>query len=436
MGLRSFLFLQGTASPFFSNFATKLNDIGFQYYRVNFCGGDQLFSTKNNNNTDSDRNWNYTDIPENFSQWLGNKLNRYRITDIILFGDSRPLHMQAIKLATQQCIQVHVFEEGYLRPNWLTLEKHGANANSSLPKNPQWYLDYSHSIKSLKPRNETGYRLKIRALHDIRYHINSFLQRKSFPHYRTHRPRTPLTEYLGWSYRFPTLLFHEQLNKITIKKLINSKEEFYLLPLQLDADIQIRIHSSFRNMKEVMQRVLRSFATHAPSNSKIVIKNHPLDTGLEHYNSYLKKLAKKLGIVGRIIYIETGNLPKLLDAAKGTVVVNSTVGIISLRHQCPTCVLGNAIYDMKGLTFQGGLHNFWQQGNKPDQTLFQAFEKTVIDLTQINGDFYTKKGINMAVEACIKHLSLNSERTAIKIMQPAEYTDMLQSERLLAKECK
>lgn len=280
MGLRSFLFLQGTASPFFSTFATKLNDIGFRYYRVNFCGGDQLFSTKNNH-TDGEHNWNYTGIPENFSQWLSKKLNHYRITDILLFGDSRPLHIQAIKLATQQCIQVHVFEEGYLRPDWLTLEKHGANANSSLPREPQWYLDYSRSIKKPKPRNETSYRLKVRVLHDMRYHINSFLQRKQFPHYRTHRPRTPLVEYLGWSGRFPTLLFYEQLNKLTINRLIKSKTVFYVLPLQLDSDIQIRIHSSFRHMKDVIRRVLQSFAAHAPSNSKIVIKNHPLDTGLD-----------------------------------------------------------------------------------------------------------------------------------------------------------
>jgi capsular polysaccharide export protein len=428
MGLRSFLFLQGTASPFFSTFSNKLNDIGFQHYRVNFCGGDQLFSTGSNS-------WNYTDAPKHFSQWLSAKLNTHRITDIILFGDARPLHAQAIKLAAEQHINVHVFEEGYLRPNWLTLEKNGANANSSLPRDPQWYLDYAHSITHVKQRSETGYRLKVRAWHDVRYHISSFFQRKTFPYYRTHRPRAPMTEYLGWMYRFPTLLVHEQRNKQTIKKLVDSKEAFYLFPLQLNADVQIRIHSSFSNIKAVIQRVLTSFAEHAPANSKIVIKNHPLDTGLERYSRYLKKLSKELGIVGRVIYMETGNLPLLLDAAKGTVLVNSTVGMTALLHDCPTCVLGTAIYDLKGLTFQGGLNDFWQQGTAPDKILCQAFQKTVIHLTQINGDFYTQKGIGMAVDACIDHLALESTKAAVTTTKKrSDYTDMLQADRIFAKE--
>ena len=38
------------------------------------------------------------------------------ITDIVLYGDTRPTHAEAIKLAKALDWRVHVFEEGYLRP--------------------------------------------------------------------------------------------------------------------------------------------------------------------------------------------------------------------------------------------------------------------------------------------------------------------------------
>ena len=38
------------------------------------------------------------------------------ITDIVLYGDTRPIHAEAIKLAKALDLRVHVFEKGYLRP--------------------------------------------------------------------------------------------------------------------------------------------------------------------------------------------------------------------------------------------------------------------------------------------------------------------------------
>jgi capsular polysaccharide export protein len=54
------------------------------------------------------------------------------ITDIVLYGDTRPLHAEAIKLAKGLDLRVHVFEEGYLRPYWVNYERGGANGNSRL----------------------------------------------------------------------------------------------------------------------------------------------------------------------------------------------------------------------------------------------------------------------------------------------------------------
>ena len=54
------------------------------------------------------------------------------VTDIVLYGDTRPIHQLAIKSAKEFEINVHIFEEGYLRPYWITYERDGANGHSRL----------------------------------------------------------------------------------------------------------------------------------------------------------------------------------------------------------------------------------------------------------------------------------------------------------------
>ena len=52
------------------------------------------------------------------------------ITDLVLYGDTRPIHAMAIARAKAAGVTVHVFEEGYLRPWWVTYERGGANGHS------------------------------------------------------------------------------------------------------------------------------------------------------------------------------------------------------------------------------------------------------------------------------------------------------------------
>jgi len=408
---RSILFLQGVASPFFSSLAERLADEGCAVYRVNFCGGDCLFDhsfhrlvlqkVKRTHNGNHKTTWDYQDPIEQFPFWLGKKLVKHAITDIVLFGDSRPVHVEAIKLANLKNINIHVYEEGYVRPCRITLEKNGVNANSSLPQNADWYHKNGGKFPTHTVDN-TGNSLLIRAWHDARYHLASFVMRKKFPYYSTHRPDSPLTEYMGWAKRFPTLLFHDWNSNRIVADLIKAKTEFYFLPLQLSADTQIRIHSSFENVSQVIEHTIRSFADHAPAHTKLLIKNHPLDTGLVNYKKLIKTLEQQHQLTGRVVYLEDGYLPTMVRKAKGVVLVNSTVGTSSLFHRRPTCVLGEAVYNMQGLTYQGGLDRFWTEGKPPEVSLYHKFFNTLVHLTQVNGDLYSSKGIKMSVEGSMR----------------------------------
>lgn len=421
MSSRSFLFLQGVASPFFSELGRALINEGHKVSRINFCGGDYFFSKAFDSN--KVYSTNYNNPLDALPKFIERLLNEKQISDIILFGDTRPIHKASIDLAKQNNINIHVFEEGYLRPSWITLDKEGVNANSKLSKDPQWYRDFvrtslsKETIETHKPK-DTGKQMRPRAWHDMRYHFAGLLLKPLFPTYRTHRPETPLTEYVGWIKRFPRIsLFHKKQAEETIQMLVSEKRDFYVLPLQLNADAQMREHSPIKTVLEVIEITLRSFAKYAPTNSLLIIKNHPLDTGLINYLSKIKQATLENGIKpNRVIYLETGDLNTLLEYAKGTVLVNSTVGMSALAANCPTITLGSAIYDIPGLTYQGKLDDFWVDAlkldNKPDDGLFNDFKKSLIALNQINGDFYTRKGIKMAVLGSLPFLDPDNHQSS------------------------
>ena len=403
MSRRSFLLLQGVATPFFTELGKALEKAGHKVLRVNFSGGDLLagrfFSI-------SLKHINYRDKPENLGAFYETIFRQYQITDVLLFGDTRPVHQEAIKLCKLNNIRLYVYEEGYLRPNWVTLDKGGVNAYSTLPKDPDWYLDYARKQQLGEPKNiRVGGSLAIRAWHDIRYHFSNMLLHYYFPHYESHRPERALKEYWGWIRRFPMLWFY--LNKSSrkqIDKLLVDNKPFYLLPLQLDADSQIRVHSPFNNLTEVIQKTIASFAQYAPENSKLVIKIHPLDPWFVDFPRVIAAQLKKHQLdPQRIVYLESGDLYTLLGKAKGTVLVNSTVGTSALAQGCPVIALGEAIYDMPKLTFQGELDQFWNEAKPPDKAVFDAFRSSIIDLTQINGCFYYRKGIDYAVKGSLDY---------------------------------
>src|SRR5690606_28117416 len=119
-----------------------------------------------------------------------------------------------------------------------------------------------------------------------------------------------------------------------------SRQPYFLLPLQLDSDWQIRKHSSFRDMGEVLDLALASFKNHAPEATRLVVKVHPMDNGLIDRLAQARTKATLLGIAERVDIIDGGDLDLLLQHASGTVVVNSTVGLSAMRHGCPTIALG------------------------------------------------------------------------------------------------
>ncbi len=386
-GLSSFnnkrvLLLQGPLGPFFKHFSIDLEAAGAQVYKVNFNGGDLLFYPRNA--------INYRGKMSDWPEFLEKVLLKYEIDLVLLFGDCRPVHKSARVMAKFHDIELGVFEEGYVRPDYITLERSGVNAHSELSKNPQFYqdlppIDVPETLKTLPS-------LWHAVLWTVLYSWGCMFLLPFFILYKHHRSFFPWQgSYWIWSafrkVRYSIKERHRQ------KELVEKYDKhFYLLPLQVHNDAQIHQHSDFPTVESFLRYVVASFKEHAPKDTILVIKHHPLDRGHRDYTRLINRLAKRFDIRQRLIYIHDQHLPTLLNHTKGVVVLNSTVGLSALHHNANVIACGNALYDMPGLTYQGKLDHFWNEtvARPVDKDLLRQFTQYIIDKTQINGNFYRR----------------------------------------------
>jgi capsular polysaccharide export protein len=403
--MRRFLFLQGVCSPFFARLAGHLEEGGHAVFKVNFNAGDFAYWQGRNA-------YAFRGRPSEMPEFLDRVYRDCGITDQVLFGDRRPVHRPAVEHAERFGIRTHVFEEGYFRPHWVTLEREGVNGHSLLPRDPDWFWIAGGDLPDAAPALPFASPFWKRAAHDVAYHSAGIANAIAFPRYRTHAPVSAPVEYLGYIRRFSMMRFWKPRDAALIDSLVAGAAPYYVLPLQLGSDAQIRDHSRFAGMDEVMEFVVASFAARAPVGSRLVIKNHPLDMGLLGYQSVIAGLERRYDVAGRIDYLESGNLELLCAHARALVTVNSTVGGVSLALDCPTTTLSDPIYNLPGLTIQGALDDFWSESQPPDSELFRRFRNVVIHATQINGGFYCKAGIDLAAR--------NSARVLAAEISPLE----------------
>jgi capsular polysaccharide export protein len=413
---RSFLFLQGNASRFFGDLGRALRERGYEVRRINFHGGDRLF-------------WplgGAVDYRLGLRAWprfLESHLDRWGVTDILLFGDCRPLHGIAVRIAKARGIRVHVFDEGYLRPNWITMDLGGTNGHSSLPRDPAWYRLAAGKLPPWQEPVEAENEFFRRSVDDVFYYIAMMLSAPLYPGYRTHRPWNPLVEYAGWLYRFARAPAEKRRIAAGLDRLSASRRRYFFFPLQLDCDSQIRHHSSFGRMAPAIRAVLGSFAKHAPPDCLLVVKEHPLDNCLTNWRRMTARIAEAAGIGDRVIYFENGPLEAMIAGAEGVVTVNSTSGFLALQSGKPLIALGKAIYAIPGITDQRALDAFWTDPQPPDSAAFDAFRRVAVARTQINGGFFSRRGVHLAVAGAVKRLEGALTEATVTAIAPGAVQD-------------
>ena len=380
------LMLQGPVGPFFARFAQDLTLAGATVFKVNFNAGDWLFSRGNA----FARVFDFTGDLSAWPGFFGDLLQRLSIDTVFLFGDCRPVHVAALRVIQQRGVHAGVFEEGYLRPDYITLERDGVNNNSSLPGDPRFYLGQPlHQEPASEP---LGSSYAQAAKWAMLYYGAASLGRFRFPRYRHHR-RLGFGDAPAWLLSFWRKGWYALAQRKVLPHLASSLSgKFFLVSLQTRGDAQMSVHSSYESVDQFVEHAVASFARHAPPDCVLVVKHHPLDRGYSDYTALLERLRRQHRLHDRCLYIHDQHLPTLLQHARGVVVVNSTVGLSAVSQGVPVKVCGESIYDLQGLTFQGSLDEFWKHARLalPKPELYQAFRSYLVSHTQHQGSFYKR----------------------------------------------
>ncbi|MCK0197002.1 capsular biosynthesis protein [Ancylobacter sp. 6x-1] len=397
---RTFLFLQGPASPFAFRLAGALRSAGAGVVKVHLCGGDMVF-------------WPgvahlYRQRFEDWPAYVTALLTAGEITDLVLFGDCRPYHAPAVAAAHEQGIRVHLFEEGYVRPGYVTCENHGVNAHSDLPRTPQAVLEAAALLPEPARPEPVAEPFRMRAQWDIAWHVGLATFWLAFARYRRHTLAHPAADYAGWvlhALRSPLARRRDRRAYARIRE----GAPYFLFPLQLPGDFQMRVHSDFASIEQVAQTVIGSFARAAPAEARLIVKRHPYDVGFIASARMIARLAAANGIADRVVFVEDGDVAPLVARAEGVVLVNSTTAMLALDHRRPLKVLGRATYDMPGLSHQGSLDSFWTAPEPPEPGLTRAYRRVVVARTQLPGGFFSVEGIERLVPACVSRMLAPAE---------------------------
>lgn len=376
---RRFLFLQGPHGPFFWSLGKGLRATGAEVFRVGFNRSDQAFW----------RTKGYIPFRGSLEDWpdyLADLIASHTITDIVLYGASRPIH----KVALAQNVTCHVFEEGYLRPYWITYERGGANASSKLMQLSLGEMDRTLSLgrPTLTEAPDRWGDMNEHIFWGAAYHAVLLAGNKGYPGFRPHRTPGVNREFILHFLKLISTPLRATARALASFRIRRGGFPYHLVLMQLAHDANFRDFGPFEDQASFLDEVLAGFAKGAPSHHHIVLKAHPLEDGREPLRPLIKRLAKKHKLTGRVHFVSGGKLARLLDSARSAVTVNSTSAEQALWRGLPLKVFGRAVFNRPEFASHQSTDDFFRAPQMPDHDAYLIYRAFLLATSQIPGGFY------------------------------------------------
>ncbi|MGB0504905.1 MAG: capsular biosynthesis protein [Pikeienuella sp.] len=349
---------------------------------------------------------NYRGSYANWSDWLTALIKREGVTDVLYYADQLPYHRVAREIAEDLGVRPWVMEFGYLRPDWLTLEPGGMGRASLWPKKPSSLLALAKDQDDPDMAPLYTHSFAEEAVGEVLFNLTMVFGWPFFPRYKSDKYQNPVFDYLYWLLELARERKYNKEAEVVEAACGRGEWQFHLVAMQLQSDYQIRRSTDYDHLEDMLDEVAKSFAAQAPENNRLVIKLHPLDNGSENWPKRVAKIAAKYRISDRVILIKGGNLHRLILLSDGVILANSTVGLHALRLLKPVIVLGDAIYDVPGLTHQGPLDTFWRTPDDLDEQLNTALTRALAAHIQVKGSFYHRKGQQIAIDEIVRRLTV------------------------------
>lgn len=385
---RVFLMLQGPHGPFFWGLGKMLEDAGSIVWRVGFNAGDRAFWFSRNSFLP------YTAPPADWPTRFEAIVREKSVTDIVLYGDTRPIHAQAIERARALGITIHVFEEGYIRPYWVTYERNGSNGHSTLMDMSVAKMKAALPKPPPEPIPTPAHwgDMRQHIFYGALYHWFVMFRNGAFPHFTRHRDLPVSKEFRLYFKRLIFMPLHHLSREWHTRRILANGHPFHIALLQLEHDASFQIHSPYTTILEFIKDVIEGFAQGAPAHHHLVFKAHPLETDRHNLRHEVRRIATKHGVHSRVHYVRGGKLQKLLQEARSAVTVNSTAGQQALSLGLPLKIFGQAVYDKPEFTSHQPLSDFFADPKRPDNAAYQKYRQFLLKTSQRPGGFYSRRG--------------------------------------------
>ncbi|WP_233557189.1 capsule biosynthesis protein [Rhodophyticola porphyridii] len=383
-----FLFLQGPHGPFFHGLGKSLRAAGADVWRVGFNQGDSAFW--HHRESYIPYTGTIADWPDRLRQLIAEK----DVSDLVLYGDTRPVHADAVAIAKSQNITVHVFEEGYLRPYWVTYERGGANGHSRLMNTS--VAQMRRALKDLDldlPDTPSKWGdMRQHMFYGALYHWFVMFLNRRYRNFRPHR-NIPVSREL-WLYlrrlAFMPFLWLDRVQATWRIRL--GGFPYHLALLQLEHDASFRDHGPFDTMSDFLALLIEGFAQGAPTHHHLVFKSHPLEDGRVPIRRDIRRLARKHGVGDRVHFVRGGKLARLLNDARSAVTVNSTAAQQALWRGLPLKAFGTAVYLKPEFVSTQSMEAFFTNPTRPDSRAYRDYRHYLLETSQITGSFYSGSG--------------------------------------------
>ena len=330
---------------------------------------------------------------EEFEEWLRRYISKNDIDCIILYNQYRPYNKVGWDLAEELGLECIVLELGLLRPDFCTIYSRRLNHFSFLSE--QWKLVRLGELDLNEPI-EVQHLARMRTMAKMKQFATNFLFSRimaiffrRYTYYIDQRCQGVWYHLYAAAVsglRYQGRVKHDCYN---IRFVSEWDKKYYFVPLQVHTDSQITQRSDFESIESFIDQVVESFVANAPAWTKLIFKVHPMDRGYKDYHKKIKAINRRLGSK-RVHYVDRVSLPLALKHSRGCVTINSSVGLSTVIHRKKTICLGESAFDLKGLTYQGDLDDFWEADFKPAAKDVNDFLKLLKYTSQAQGVLFQK----------------------------------------------
>ncbi len=376
---RRILIVQGDWEAGMSLLAQDLKDVGHHVGKVIFCAPDLIYKLR------GIQTHVFREPIEDFDDWLRELVRREGYDTFFLYNHYRPYNQIAWKLAAELDLGCQVFELGLIRPNCVMVFSRDSVPLKAVAE------EWSELLADGPPPKQAEMPPELCQVSTsaklLAFCTNFFISRITSPLFPNFVDQRDMNL---WSHLKHSLIhlwrFIERGRDDEYDTLFSGElsGRYYAVPLQVHSDTQITKCSDFVSVEQFIKQVVASFENHAPPDTKLVFKVHPMDRGYKDYANLITGLDHRMG-GGRLLYVDRVHLPTLLEHARGLVNINSSVGISGLVHRIPVITLGTAVYDLPELTFKGPLKDFWTDARSPNSLLVQHFINLLLATNQGRG---------------------------------------------------